>query len=333
MTTTMMISTVGGVVSAQRGSRVLQGLFNHHLVNDDDNHNKNNDNMIVTGKDAPCMPYDPLPEWLVHYRTERLEAFCNDRNIIVSHDESNTITSSNVVENETNQKEDEDDAMDQIVSRILGISQDHSVDILAIGPLTNISHWLKHCEKKNRLNDFVSKVHSIYILGGNHPCPSSRTTIQTEPEFNFGLDPEAAHHVLMCQPLQEKIHLVTSSVCGMKQLREAVGVPQVQAFLDDHRQQEIIIENCCGFFRTLLTHDTVGYSLSCDPVCAFVMEYPDAVEWETIQACIDATSGRLTPPEQDQRKSTTTTLRMATSIDFERYLSWVGATIHSKQVH
>lgn len=301
-----LISTVGGVIPAGRGARILKGLLKSHNP------------VILAGRDAPVMPYDPIPAWLVNYRSKTLDSFCLDNNVPVwkNSDEADDETTDDTTT----------DASDMILSNIINAPEDNSVDILAIGPLTNLSHWLRQCEQDaNMAKAFTSKIHSIYILGGNHP-----STTPTEPEFNFALDPAAAQRVLTSPLLQDKIYLVTTSVCKMPQLKESSEWQHMEKFIHDQKEPT----TTTNFFQTLLKHDTGMYSLSCDPVCAFCLEHDNAVEWEDVHVKVDADTGKLfsvdaaanQEPDENHTKISTK-IRMASSVDLNAYLSWVRATI------
>ena len=320
----LVVTTVGGVVSASRGSHVLKGLFPQVEVS--------------TGKNSPSMPFDPLPDWLHNYRTETLAAFARDRNIHVDSSSSMPDESSDAHEDDESHKI----SNQNIVKRILEVPDNSSVDILAIGPLTNLSEWLAHCERQNQEDDhstaerFASKINSIYVLGGNHP--SLAHTLK-EPEFNFGLDPAAAHHVLTSSLLCDKIHLVTSSVCNMGKLTAAIGNEHMQKFIEEEHTRSI--DSSCGFYRSILQYDTVAYSLSCDPVCAYVMKFPESVAWEQVSVRVDAGTGKLehvvSASKSDENSDTTsdkekaTMIRIASDINLKEYLSWVRTTIHTKR--
>jgi inosine-uridine nucleoside N-ribohydrolase len=315
----LLVTTVGGVVSAPRGAGIVRGLFPKV--------------QIAAGLNAPIMPYDPIPAWLVDYRTNTLDAFCQDMNIPtagVGFDNLNCDHDNNI---HTGPK--------VAVPMILDSRGDNSVDILCIGPLTNLSGWLTYCqqqdqdggnENQNVEKRFASKINSIYIMGGNHP--SLAHTLQHEPEFNFGLDPAAAHHVVSSPLLRDKIHLVTSSVCNMAKLNDASlagGKERIQEFVEKQRNQHAQQKQL--FYPTLLQYDVSAYSLSCDPVCAFALERPECVTWEHVWVRVEADSGNVVAAHIEDRgmheSSEGSMIRMASDINLKEYLSWITTTVHS----
>ncbi|XP_050332121.1 inosine-uridine preferring nucleoside hydrolase-like isoform X1 [Bactrocera neohumeralis] len=62
------------------------------------------------------------------------------------------------------------------------------VDFLLVGPLTNFAMCINMYG-----SEFLDKVGKIYIMGGNH---RAKGNITKSAEFNFMMDPEAAHIVL-----------------------------------------------------------------------------------------------------------------------------------------
>ncbi|XP_030379198.1 probable uridine nucleosidase 1 isoform X2 [Scaptodrosophila lebanonensis] len=64
----------------------------------------------------------------------------------------------------------------------------HRIDFLLVGPLTNFALCINIYG-----DDFLDKVRDVYIMGGNIV---GKGNITKSAEFNFMLDPEAAHIVL-----------------------------------------------------------------------------------------------------------------------------------------
>lgn len=275
-----LITTVGGALSASRGATTLRQLFPSVQT-------------IAIGKNSPVSK-NPLPNWLDHYRSITVQSLLQSRGI----------SKSNASDNPTCPPPQSSEALTHVMDLLMCSS---SVDILCLGPLTNLSHWLTHCD--------ISKIGNIWIMGGNHPRSlPNRQQQQQEPEFNFGWDPVAAQKVFNTNHVTEKIHLVTSSVSHRERLVETVG--------DDHFQELLERTKCEGdFFRSLLEVDDSGYFVSYDPVCAFASQYPERVEWESraVQVQGDGTLTESPSCQHDAR------IRVAGQIDFHSYLDWIFA--------
>ncbi|CAB9523643.1 Inosine-uridine preferring nucleoside hydrolase [Seminavis robusta] len=305
----VLLTTVGGVIFAARGAATLKRIFPQQQA-------------IVAGRNAPVMPYDPIPEWLDSYRSSKLDAFVQEWNGPAADD-----TDFGTKEDAENDKEhDSKDAALRAVMDRIDKFDENSVDILCIGPLTNLANWLDH--DNNRC--FTSKIHQVYILGGNHPNVAH--TIQS-PEFNFGLDPHAAKQVLESPLLANKIRLMTSSVCNMETIQSAMGEQSVKDFIVDMAQRN----NKC-FLRTVLRFDSWAYSISCDPVCAFCIDNPDAVTWEPhqyvrVQILDQQPSVLLVKAEgediEDDNDNDCRGIQIAVSVDFKKYLEWVRENVNN----
>lgn len=272
-----LITTVGGVIDAGPAAKAVKHLFPQAQIGE--------------GLNSPVMPYDPIPAWLESYRSHSFGAFVKKL--------------ASTKENDEPKK-----ALPQVVD-IISSCPENSLDILCIGPLTNLAHWLEHCTKTDQLHFMSSKIRRIYILGGNHPKLSDS---QKDPEFNFGLDPEAARTVLLSDALHDKLFLITSSVCNMHQLESALGKQRLLEFAK--------AQNSKQFFSTLLEFDTRAYCLSCDPVCAYAMENC-STEWEQVTVDVRLPTGMLVPAD----KGTGQTIRIASKIDLSAYLEWIESSV------
>ena len=83
---------------------------------------------------------------------------------------------------------------------------DQSIDLLCLGPLTNIASWINDEETLSLLHN---KLKSICIMGGNSPVSNN-----DKAEFNFAQDPNSAQPVLTSPILQNRINLVTAQACS-----------------------------------------------------------------------------------------------------------------------
>jgi hypothetical protein len=87
------------------------------------------------------------------------------------------------------------------VRELLLKSPDKSVDVLCLGPLTNVAYWV---QKEGPL--LQQKINAIWIMGGN-----DLDSISQKPEFNFAQDPFATSTVLQTHYLADKIYIVTEA--------------------------------------------------------------------------------------------------------------------------
>ena len=284
--TPSLVTTVGGVLPASRASATLRQLFPKAKV--------------ATGRDATLRSDDLFPDWLNNYRTTNLESFLSShsRNISIPNPTQNHPPSSQP----THQAED---ALTQVTNLLMN-SEEDSVDIICIGPMTNLAHWAKHWERES--HSMSKKIRHIWIMGGNHPRLS-------KPEFNFGWDHEAAQKVLETDHWTDKIHLVTSCSSNANKLLNEMGEEHLESFVAQTKRD-------AGFFRSLLEIDTAAYSLSCDPVCAFVANHPECVEWETVTVNTRVREGGVLTSVSESHPDGAQ-IRVAIDIDFNQYFTWI----------
>jgi len=82
-------------------------------------------------------------------------------------------------------KEEKENGVDKIISLIN--SNPNEIEIIAIGPLTNIARaFIKD-------NSIINKIKSLYVMGG---IGEGKGNITEHAEFNFWVDPDAADIVL-----------------------------------------------------------------------------------------------------------------------------------------
>ena len=82
-------------------------------------------------------------------------------------------------------KEEKENGVDKIISLIN--SNPNKIEIIAIGPLTNIAKAFM------RDNSIINKIKNLYVMGG---IGEGKGNITKHAEFNFWVDPEAADIVL-----------------------------------------------------------------------------------------------------------------------------------------
>jgi inosine-uridine nucleoside N-ribohydrolase len=297
------ITTVGGVLLAPAAADTLRRLFPH--VN------------VATGRNAPGLP-DPLPSWLADYRTWSLEAFVRE------HDAPLEPHVHLDQDHHHNRHDDRDEALMEVMKFIQDAAVDTNddasgVDVICLGPLTNVAYWLEHCQD-NGSEEIFSNITRVFILGGNHPREDVLSA-----EFNFSLDPQATFKVLHSPLLQGKLHLLTTTVGRMDQLRLALG----EQVMDDFIRQKRTARNKC-LLGNLLMFDEWGYSLSCDPVCAFALHHPTSVRWESMPVEIDKVTGILAMASslaEEEQKPASSCVQIATEIDLSGYLQWIHSAM------
>jgi inosine-uridine nucleoside N-ribohydrolase len=311
-----LVTFVGGVVSARRGASTLRELFPQAK--------------IAAGKNSRVMPYDPLPEWLVQYRSVALDAFAQEMKITDSSGDKEASTTRKAATcSGTEELHDSEESLDHVLQVLEQSPDENTVDLICLGPLTNLAHWLDHHENNEQdMQRLSSRLDRIYILGGNHPLDATpeESATKRDPEFNFGLDPQAAHRVFHSPVLSEELHIITSTICDRSRLKSALGDRRIEDFIAQKRTSRYK-----NFFSTLLNYDTIGYSLSCDPVCAFALEHTEVVNWESVAVSVDTSTGLLIAAKNDQGKKheRNPVVRIASNIDLSRYLSWIDESMDS----
>jgi len=197
---------------------------------------------------------------------------------------------------------------------LLRNSEPDSVDILALGPLTNVCRWL---EADGAL--VQSRVNSIWILGGNHPESDESVSSSfeggaaaTSIEFNFGQDPKAAAAVLQSQHVSGKLRIVPGSETHHSRVDDAYMDLIVAAALraknnddDDLLSQTIRADP--------------QYAAFFDPICCFLYDQPQAATFEIKDVDVCRTTGRVRRGKQPHQ--------MASRIDLERYRDWLLARL------
>ena len=192
------------------------------------------------------------PSWLAKCRAQMNE-FCGSEGIFLlpsSKDNDGNDTSSKQQQQQQQPQpqpqphsdDDDDEATAAFRSATFETSRNDianthdKMDLVCLGPLTNLAHWL------NEVPDFATKrLNSIWILGGNLPirrqlpprsmhdddrntCKEASVKAVVEAEFNFARDPEAVRTVFHHAGLHNAnltIHVVPQEVCDRKAFEES----------------------------------------------------------------------------------------------------------------
>ena len=193
------------------------------------------------------------------------------------------------------------------VGQFLQDSDDEGVDLICLGPLSNIADWCQHYP------DLMSaKVADIWILGGAHPNTGR------DDEFNFGQDAAAAAHVL--DVLGHKVHLVPGDVTSHHMVSEsyiASLVEQVHAESTDANLLANVIK------------EEQQYSMFYDPVCAFLYLNREMAQFARIplQVCSQTSVTKMILEETSARPI----IHIAQQVDFEAYRSWLLHAIRQSE--
>ncbi|OEU23018.1 hypothetical protein FRACYDRAFT_233184 [Fragilariopsis cylindrus CCMP1102] len=309
------ISTVGGGLTSNTfdGVTILRRLL--FSSNDDGDDDNNGENKFVTvpgrmKKSSKVSKIIPDPFWLTKCRSQ-MSDFCSSEGIILSNsinttcgneyedDNNNILDDNNDNDNNRNDNvDDDDDAATAFLSTTMISTTDNKIDLICLGPLTNLAHWLDY------IPDFApDRLNSVWILGGNIPTIRTATTSSSstslseeivEAEFNFARDPEAVQTVLNHKGLHGKtIHIVPQEVCDRnafeRSFRSGVG-PAVSCataaaatfsaseIIDDWLTKCNISNNTTTSVSSLLPSwmvrliRTRSFSLYGDPICIYIRD-------------------------------------------------------------
>ena len=184
------------------------------------------------------------PSWLAKCR-EQMNEFCGSEGILLlpssKNDDGNDTSSK-----QQQQHSDDDEATAAVRSTTFEASRNDiantrdKMDLVCLGPLTNLAHWL------DEVPDFATeRLNSIWILGGNLPirrrlsspstsdsiydddsnnCEEASVEAVVEAEFNFARDPEAVRTVFHHAGLHNAtitIHVVPQEVCDRRAFEES----------------------------------------------------------------------------------------------------------------
>jgi len=189
---------------------------------------------------------------------------------------------------------------------------DQSVDLLCLGPLTNIASWVNDKKASSLLDN---KLKSICIMGGNTPDSNN-----DKAEYNFAQDPNAAQAVLTNPILRNRISLVTAQACSKN-------------VIDDKAWDDIIEKSQAGkgilskVFEVESSKDTFKY----DPVSAFVLanlSNSDLVSVKATDVIIDQESGLLIGTSNGGGSERSVSIKFVDEVKIgSEYLSFINDAI------
>ena len=168
-------------------------------------------------------------------------------------------------------------------------SNNDIVDLLCIGPLTNIAKWVKNDKLAPLLEHHVNH---IWIMGGNIPEEDGEQTISAtgvKPEFNFEQDPVAANIVFSSPILASKIFILPEQTCM------DVTLSQEGDHVWDQTIQLSKLSSQNGIISRILQKDGSYSQIRYDPLCAFAYMYPSKIKYESMCVSVDPSSGLVVP--------------------------------------
>jgi inosine-uridine nucleoside N-ribohydrolase len=190
--------------------------------------------------------------------------------------------------------------------QLLSQSDDESVDIIALGPLTNIANLLIADEALVR-----SKINKLWLLGGNHPETGHEMIKNGKQEFNFSQDPIAAAKVLESPSLSGKIWAVPGSETHYNQVPSSY----VDSILSVVKDRDDLL--------SLAIRADPHYAVFFDPICCFLYHNPTAATFAAKKVRVCSSTGILLHAGDED----STEHYMASEIDFERYKEWLISRI------
>lgn len=188
------------------------------------------------------------------------------------------------------------------------------IDILALGPLTNIALLAR------RKPDTFRKKVRLWIMGGAF---KSHGNISPVAEFNFWVDPEAAREVL---ETGVPIHLLPLDVT-----RELVLTPNMRELIRQIDSPDSrLIHKMTRFYNDFhWKHEGLLGSVINDPIVMATYRYPEMVEWIDVYAEVltdGPTRGQLLVDWADTWKKQKN-IRLAITVDTEAFFRYFFSTL------
>ncbi|KAL3932033.1 MAG: hypothetical protein SGBAC_011038 [Bacillariaceae sp.] len=243
-----------------------------------------------------------IPSWLENTRQDLKSLYSKEATLENHHTSNSSSSSSSSSSKRSRSSLDTEKGRDQLI-QFLTSEDDHSVDLLCLGPLTNIAYCL---DDDIFLQDVMaSKLRQVWIMGGNNP------SISRVPEFNFATDALAAAQVLE-GILQNRIRIVPAQTCeiqnnsNQKKL-EATWERLTTLATSKESSSTLDLQRHPMLHRVFQINPEFS-SLKYDTICAFAyyrgQDQQVPIEQIQMQMRVDSTSGALLPvAEEDDEVS------------------------------
>lgn len=237
----------------------------------------------------------PSQAWLPGFR-QRFADFVEQHGVVKQPSKIDILASNN-----------KDKDLSNKVESLLTSSPDDSIDLICLGPLSNVADW---CDKFPTL--LSTKVSSVWILGGSHPDTPRE-------EFNFGQDSAAAAAVMESQALRDKIYLVPGDATSSHLVSNDYIQTIVQSTSPDDCSDNNLLAN--------VVREEQHYSIFYDPVCAFLYLYPGAAQYVTLPLHVCPKTGHVSMGTTTEHAS----YRLVSKVDFGAYQTWLLQAIRQSE--
>jgi len=203
-------------------------------------------------------------------------------------------------------------SLQQTLRQTLRQYPDQSVDLLCLGPLTNIASWVNDKETLSLLDN---KLKSICVMGGNTPDSNN-----DKAEFNFAHDPLAAQRVMTNPILSNRINLVTAQACSKNMIDDKAW----DNIIEKSKSSKGILSKV---FEVESSKDTFKY----DPVSAFVLanlSNNDLVSVKATDLVIDQETGLLIGTSNGDGSKRNVTINIVDEVEIgSEYLTFINDAI------
>ena len=270
------ISTVGGIQSCtDRSAQFLQKVYP--------------DTQVFPGRSQTFR--GDSPKWLLNFRNG-LNDIMNSVGTFVGKSSKN-----------------HHDSISQI-AELLKKYPDQGVDLMCLGPLSNIASW---SEDDELLRLIQSKINQIWIMGGNVPAGFD------DAEFNFAQDPTAVATVLKNDILRDKILILPAETC--------------QKYFPASTEWKKLMENGMegsGIMSKVLNATSLWDDLKYDSLCAFSYAKPHCVSYSQMNVKVNEITGLLVPSTDADDGNLSLKMILDIAIDApdeDGLLNWLSLTI------
>uniref|UniRef100_A0A1I8MZ05 Inosine/uridine-preferring nucleoside hydrolase domain-containing protein n=2 Tax=Musca domestica TaxID=7370 RepID=A0A1I8MZ05_MUSDO len=200
----------------------------------------------------------------------------------------------------------------------------NQIDFILIGPLTNFAVCINMYGR-----EFLDKVRDIYIMGGNY---RGKGNVTKSAEFNFRLDPEAAHIVL--ESVSKPMMVVPWETCIDGEMNfDASWRFEILSKVDSKIMHLMnTVEN--SFLRPL------GYAkwIICDAVLVATFLFPDIViaksrlYHSTVELMGHHTRGQMVLDHKRKDEGNTRIIMSVHKDNYRQIIAWTGGLLDDEDM-